>query len=481
VVRQPLSVRPAIVAAGATALGFAALTVTALAHYQGSTAVFLLFCLSYALLAALIVPAPRLYAYTFFAALLLLGFWLKTVVHVVWEPGFSDPTGDFHNVPEEWDAALLAAACAAAGAALARAAQLLLARRGEGPPTAAPETPVPEYYIRYRKLAWWLTAFVVLALHLLNLRFAFFQVGVNLKLLLPWHLHTLAGWLVNIGLALWISSLAWWEYRWEPARLSAVLWAPIVEGLLAAASGLSRLAYLLHAGPYWLALLERWAEFRCHLVRRSLIRLAGAFAACFAAITVAVFVLRVLIHYEYAQSVPAGDSVARQTRITIVRQLPQLLVNRWCGLEGVLTVGAVPGRGLELLRAAVTEDPRSGADALYQRYAKPWFLAEKPDKFTFLANAGAVAILWFSGSLMVVLAGMALVTATMMLTEQLALRLTGNPYLLAVAGAALANVVAQTTFPYLTAVFLAQLWVAILFLGALQRLSPGRPAAERGP
>jgi type III secretory pathway component EscV len=72
---------------------------------------------------------------------------------------------------------------------------------------------------------------------------------------------------------------------------------------------------------------------------------------------------------------------------------------------------------------------------------------------------------------------MALVAAIMMLTEEFARRLTANPFLLAVAGAALANVVVQTTFPYLTAVFLAQLCVAIVFLGALQRLAP---AGKRG-
>ena len=37
-------------------------------------------------------------------------------------------------------------------------------------------------------------------------------------------------------------------------------------------------------------------------------------------------------------------------------------------------------------------------------------------------------------------------------------------------GAALANVTCQTTFPYLTAIFLLQMWVAIAFLAAIARL-----------
>ncbi len=56
------------------------------------------------------------------------------------------------------------------------------------------------------------------------------------------------------------------------------------------------------------------------------------------------------------------------------------------------------------------------------------------------------------------------------LTPEVARRWTGNPFLLAVSGAALANVVSQTTFFYLTLIFLLQMWVAVGFLAGLERL-----------
>ena len=73
----------------------------------------------------------------------------------------------------------------------------------------------------------------------------------------------------------------------------------------------------------------------------------------------------------------------------------------------------------------------------------------------------------------IVVAGTAFIGVVLVLTEEAARRLTGNPFLLAVAGAALANVVAKTTFFYLTPIFLLQLSVAIAFLAALQRLDFG--------
>ncbi|MDP3714883.1 MAG: hypothetical protein Q8R21_00580, partial [Burkholderiales bacterium] len=70
----------------------------------------------------------------------------------------------------------------------------------------------------------------------------------------------------------------------------------------------------------------------------------------------------------------------------------------------------------------------------------------------------------------VVFLGMVFVTALMITTETCITRLLANDFFRAMAGASLANVVAQTTFPYLTLIFFLQLCVAIAFLAWLQRL-----------
>lgn len=471
---RPLSAS-AIVAASCLAAALA-LTAAACAGHPGSAGPVAWYSLSFLALVALIFPRPRSYAYTFFAGLLFLGFWPKFVAQAVWGIALVEPIGDFSGTEEQWSDALEAAAWGAFGAVLARVAQLWLARRHGVQAAATDAGVVPSWFARHRQLTWVSTLALVVTLNALNARFAFFTVGMNPRLVLPLHLTVVPVWLVNIGLALWIATLVRWQLILDRRSLPAGLLGACAEAFLASVSSASRLTFVLRAGAYFVALAEDWKTYRDAIGRRTAVIFAAGFLILLSLSIAAVFWIRVQVYYGYDTDASQDEPFTSHLVRTMKKQIPNLILHRWVGLEGVLAVSAVPQRGSGLLYAAVADDPRHGAQSLYQRHAKPAHLAET-GKFTFLANAGVVAILWFSGSFAVVLAGMALVAAIMMLTEEFARRLTANPFLLAVAGAALANVVVQTTFPYLTAVFLAQLCVAIVFLGALQRLAP---AGKRG-
>lgn len=427
--------------------------------YPGSGLVFAVFNLCFIALVALIVPRPRLYVYTFLAAFLALGFWVKVIVHAIWAPGFVEPVGDFSSTPAEWDDALLASSCGAVGLIAARLGHLWHARRKRERPDDAGGA-APQWFIRWRRSIWILTILIVIGVNAANLQFAFFQIGVKPRLILPMRLHVLLGWLVNIGLALWVASLVWWDYK-QRRSLGRNLLLPIGESLFSATSSFSRLNFLLHAVPYALVIFERRNELAGLFKRRGLAIVIVALCL-FAASVVAVFGLREIRYYEPTQ---------RNLLHTMATQMPLLLVHRWVGLEGVLTVGAAPNRGTELFLAALTENPKLGDRSLFQRVAKANVrYTMESETLVFLSNAGPVAVLLFSGSLAMVMAGMALIGLVLFLTEKVAGRLTGNPLLLAVSGAALANVVSQTTFFYLTLIFLGQIWVAVVFLAILQRL-----------
>lgn len=442
-----------------------AVSAAAFARYSGSAFAFILFTFCFLGLALLAIPQPRLYAYTFLAAFLVMGFWAKTLVHTIWALGFLEPVGDFANSAAEWDSALIAMSCAALGLIAARCGHLWYGRsRAAGEAVGA----APSWFALWRKPIWILTVLAVIGVNAANLHFAFFQIGVNPKLLLPMRLHVLASWLVNIGFALWVAALLWWDYKAGHERLGRNLFMPLVEAFFSSVSALSRIIYLVHAVPYWLALWERRTELAATIRRRQIVYFAGCFVLLFAAAVVTVFGLRVQSYPLIDRSTGAqGDANVGRN---LARELPQLVVQRWVGLEGVLTVGSIAGRGPQLLVAAITDSPKGGTQSLYQRASKLAPYLTDPRKFTFLTNAGPVAILLFSGSVGVVCLGMALIGFVLILTEEVARRWTGNPFLLAVSGAALANVVSQTTFFYLTLIFLLQLWVAVGFLAGIERL-----------
>jgi hypothetical protein len=454
--------------AAAVTVALMLLGACAFLQYAGSGFVFFVFNLSFFALAVLAFPRPRLYVYTFLAAFMILGFWAKVVIHAIWAPDFVEPVGGFSNTPAEWDSALLVATCGAIGVMAARLTQLVSYARKSRRPEGDFVGVVPAWFTRREKAVWAVTMFLIIAVNAANLEFAFFQVGVRPKLLLPMWGHVLLAWLVNIGLALWVATLVWWNYLRRRA-IGRNLLLPIGESLLSATSAFSRLNFLLHSVPYVVAILER-NDLLAAIRRRSRYSLLATFLVVLLASVVTVFGLRVYQYYGYAAGTAGDEPLASHVARTVYKQVPLLLIHRWIGLEGVLAVGATAGRSPKLLLDAISESPRLEDRSLFQRAAGTHYLSEKPQEFIFMSNAGPLAVLWFSGSLALVLLGMAVVGVVLMATEEVAGRATGNPFLLAVSGAALANVTMQTTFFYLTFIFLLQLWMAIGVLAVLQRV-----------
>jgi hypothetical protein len=455
-----------------TLVAVTAILVTAtFAEYAGSTVTLAVFHACYITLLVLAIPRPRFYFYTFFAIFLFLGFWPKVVIQTIWAVGFIEPVGNFSGSPAEWDAALQAATSGALGVILVRVAQLILGRNRAMISPERPQTS-PEWYPRHRVWIWPATLILMVLLNVLNLHYAFFQIGVNPKLILPLKLNVLVGWLLNVGFAFWIAALVHWEQLSGKPALGMALLAPIAEAFVSSVCTLSRLTYLLHTAPYWVALCEKWKSLRTQLSGHKAGMLIAAFLLAFVVSVYSVFWLRVNVYYY---SEPAGTTT-KEVHRTIALQLPHLFVQRWTGLEGTLVVSSAPDRGLRRLVEVVTTDPALGTKSLYQQLAKVHYHSEDPDKFTFLANAGIVAILLFSGSLTVVMLGMALITALLILTEAFVTRLLQNDFFRAMAGASLANLLAQTTFPYLSMIFFLQLCVAVIFLTMLQRMRIPVPA-----
>ncbi|MFN9489133.1 MAG: hypothetical protein ACK59Y_05055 [Betaproteobacteria bacterium] len=448
--------------------------------YTGSPLVLTAFHVVFISLVLLIFPRPRLYVYTFLAGFLFLGFWPKLVAYKLWSVEFLEPVGNFSGSAADWDSALLAATAGALGVILTRITFLILQRWKTSKETPIPEFAPPWWFIKWRRPIIAATIAGVVVVNVFNMRYAIFQVGVNPLVVLPLKLNVLIAWLINAVFAIWIAALLHWNFQIRGQSLRVNLLLPVTEGFLASLSSLSRLAFLLHVGPYFLALAEHWSRFRSDLGMKYLWRLAMGCAVLLCTGVLVVFLLRVLTFNDYEQytgkrngsaaETPAAMTFVEYFNEVLIMQVPHIFLHRWVGLEGVLTASSVKDPGAVILKQIITDDPKKGAQALYQNHARPGYLASEPGKFTFLTNAGPIALLLFSGSLLAVLSGMALVTILLVITESAANRFTGNPFLLAVIGAGMANVVSQSTFPYLSMIYMLQIWVAIMFLWLIAKI-----------
>jgi hypothetical protein len=478
--------------------------------YEGSIGPFLLFNVSYSLLLLLAVPKPRLYAYTFLALLLFLGFWVKFTAHVILRYPFVEPVGDFDGSGASWDIALLVASSAALGAAFVRALHLLYARRAPARiDVRFDASNVPPWYSQFARPVWIGTLLLLLAIVSWNMFAGFYQVGVEPRVVLPAHLNAVFAWAIHIGFALWIATLVYWEVSRARGRVGYVLLVPLAEGFVSTITMLSRAAYLFHTLPYFFVLVERGSELRSALTRRAMVALTLLFVLGFAASLIAVTGLRIYIYpaptlppaqpvavYTLApvlaspaptppqatavdtstpeQKAPAASSpaetpdadVSRQYVIGMARQVLGLFIDRWIGLEGVLAVSSYDRLGYDLLIDAVREDPDARMDSIYQEVSEAPY--QELEGFSSLTLPGAVAVLYYSGSLLVVAGGTTVIFLIAMVVESIAARFIGNPFLLATSGLGMANVVAQMNFPYLAGIFLLELLVTLFFIWLLQ-------------
>lgn len=474
--------------------------------YRGSLAKLAFFDMAFLLVALLAVRLPHSYAYSSFGLFLTLGFWVKLHVHLFVGYPFLEPTGRFGGDESEWDHVLVVSGFAALGTTTGRLLSAFTSRQETARVFPEPVRLVPAWYAAHALKIWVMALGLALALNVGNSFLAFYQIGVNPKLILPTHLNVVIAWLIDIGLALGFALLIGWEFARQPDNLHRALGGAMLEAMASASSALSRSIYPLKVLAYLLAILEHNRQLRPVLRARISVAL-GAFCAVALVATVSLvtwgrlelypptYTLTVYLEkekrfvtlgltralrFEHGVIDPAQlEELMASTLGGTFVQLSRLVVDRWVGLEGIMAVSAHPDLGPGLLFRGVTESPKRGNDAIYQKIAESQYAPYQ--EFTFLTLPGIVAILYYSGSVVLVGAGMALVTLIMLWTEALAMRMVGNAFFVALVGVALANVVCNLSFPYLGMVFLAQMIVAILFAAWVQRdfaLGP-RPAQFR--
>lgn len=126
-----------------------------------------------------------------------------------------------------------------------------------------------------------------------------------------------------------------------------------------------------------------------------------------------------------------------------IYRILSLSVDRWIGLEGVMAVVAYPDKSVELLKEAALEKREVGTATKFQIVANSHYRWTDSSQWQFASLPGSAAFLFFSGSMWVVLLGMALFVIVLQLSEQLVFKLTANPLLCSLFGFTLANTIAQ--------------------------------------
>lgn len=171
------------------------------------------------------------------------------------------------------------------------------------------------------------------------------------------------------------------------------------------------------------------------------------------------------------------EAIKRARWKGMLTELSKLVVDRWVGIEGVLTVVSYPEKGLPLFVRSLSERPESGTQAIYQRMSNAQYAAY--ENFTFMTIPGPIAILLYSDSFAILAAGLVLLFVAGTLMERLAKQLVGNIFTQATIGVALAYLVVQTNFPRVQFFFLIEIFgfIAGLYVARLLLTRSGHKRA----
>ncbi|WP_271411680.1 hypothetical protein [Pseudomonas sp. Q1-7] len=461
--------------------GYLLLAFWSFLHGAGSLPVLVMFHFSFLLLTLLAFAGFRSDGYCYLAFFLFLGFWLKWLVHEIFEYPFVEPVGNYLGEPGQVDVALSIASVASLGVAASRLLHVYVERRFCAVKPVSAKENIPSIYSRWFLHIWVIFVLLSFVLYFFNYRFSFFQVGVNARLVLPSGVNAIAAWLVCCGMPMIFSLLLDWEISRKPDRYWPAIYGVCIFALIMSVSMASRAVlpflYLAVGGCLYFHKREYLVRMIALWTWRLPLLMSGFFA--FSLILVSAFRLDTyqpsqpsqssvtsIIDSESPSSLSALD-VGRAEDMMLYRgtffQVLRLGVDRWIGIEGALAVASSEGQGISLLMAGLMERPSAGVDALYQRISGSFY--KHQEGLTFLTLPGAAAVLFYSGSFSIVFFGMMALASIVFFVERLAVRMTGSHLVSSWVALLVANSVCQMNFPYLWGVFILECCVALLVLG----------------
>lgn len=435
------------------------LFVAGLLNFAGSRLVYTLFSITSLAMLLSGVYRQVSYGYLFLVIFLWLGFWFKLTANLLLfgHFPFGEPVGSFNSSAHAWNQVLWIAMAGSTGVMLGR---FLYALFRPVPSADTARAKAPSWYPAVRMWLWAVILLATAVLAIVNIFYGIHQIGVAPRTIFPWPLNALVAWILNIGAALAIAVLIWWDTAGKK-NLMLPLYAMLGEAFLSTVSVISRSAFPFHAIPPMLALMGRNATSERYS-RKQVLLLLATFAGLFLASIAAVSILR---DYQYAASkaiptptpisviastpgtsepIPAetSDSPAKAISSFRLILIHQLFVNRWIGLEGVMAVSSYAEKSGTLWWEMLTEIREPGKATAYQKVSNSGYQTADA-KYQFASMPGISGFLYYSGSLWLVVGGLAVFSAFAIVSERIIFLLTRNPLLCSLYGMTLANTIAQ--------------------------------------
>jgi hypothetical protein len=464
--------------------------------YPGTKTIYTVFSFAFGLMLISGFYKPVSYSYLFMVVFLWLGFWLKLTGHLILNYPFIEPVGNFYGQDLayhivryikpvsylkgnylDFDKILIIATIASAGVIISRTLYGLFYSEMI-PHNQLDSQKIPLCYRNNRKTVWSILLILIAAMNVINIVYSIQQAGLVPRSILAWPLNSLIAWTVSIGSAMGIATLLWWDISLKK-NISLTIYTVFIEAFISTISLFSRAVYIFHVIPLMFPLYKNRKILTGISYRKAIIMLV-VFVCLFILSFSCVNELREKYYSEVTSiQIYKNRNILETTPKTtsgsiiyflkdkgyrigfIIKLISDLTIDRWIGVEGLMAVQSYPQKGKSKIKEALFEKREIGKITLYQKVCNSHYQYMDNNKTQFASLPGAVAFLYYSGSIWVVMLGMMVLTLIIIFAENLVLRLTSNPLLCSLIGLCMANTVAQfgltprQDIPYYLMIFIA--------------------------
>lgn len=392
-------------------------------EYEGSAWVYILFTLLSTAVLFFGFGRGAIFFDAFIGVLLWIGFWLKFSVRTAFSDGrFNISVGNFDGTPASLDKALLVVSCALAAILLARwMRQRWVFRYPDSLPQIA-YTGLFAFYKRYRIAV--LVGFVlaVLMVCLSNAWFGIYQRGQVARVNLPLGLNGVYAWMLMFGMASVSAIVLRFEFELNRERYWIAISIALLETALSNISLWSR-GMILNGSSLLYGAVAQFRRAEPNVPVKLSIFAVLLFCGFFAVSVYAVNYMRALDFHRLSEQ-QQQQKVINQL---IVDQTSTLFLDRWVGIEGVMSVVGADNLSFCLFKEALAERFNTSENSFYdRRFVESSYENSRDDGLHFVSLPGYIAFLFYPGSYLFLFCAVLMFSMLAAVIEYLVYRLGGQ-------------------------------------------------------
>lgn len=399
-----------------------------LGKYTGQGYVFALFTVASNMLLYYGFRKNAIFFDTFIGLFTWLGFWLKLTVKISFSGGlFHDPVGSFNGSGAAFDQALLVSSCGLFGFLLASIIRERFFNHHPQQIMGISQQGLFTFYKNHRNAVLFGFVALFLIVGISNFYLGIYQRGSITRTTLPFGLNGVYTWLLLFGLTTISALILKFELEIHKKIPNVVMCLALLESFVSNVSLLSR-GMILNSGAL---LYGIYVTLKSHSIKskvRFFIMTTIVFMTLFASSIVTVNYLRTSF---FADNLPMPESIKlkplqnlkaqnlKAQNLTIYNMTMPLFIDRFVGIEGVMTVSSYSQLGWDLWRDAWRETYNENESSFYDNnLTNSVYTDEQKAEHHFLSLPGIIAFFFYPGSFlflffsMFVLGGMGAIIET---------------------------------------------------------------------